>query len=77
MLSPDASDDDLARVRTVWAPVGDGADAVCGNFTSEQGPDVVERMYPPETLPRLQAVKQQWDPGNLFRRNHNITPSRE
>ena len=76
MLPPDASDDDLARVRDVWAGVGEDADAVCGNFTSEQGPDVVERMYPPETLARLRGVKQRWDPGNLFRRNHNITPAR-
>jgi FAD/FMN-containing dehydrogenase len=75
MLPPDASDDDLTRVREVWARVGEDADAVCGNFTSEQGPDVVERMYPPETLARLRGVKQRWDPGNLFRRNHNITPA--
>ena len=75
MLPPDASDDDLARVREVWAGVGEGADAVCGNFTSEQGPAVVERMYPPETLARLRDVKQRWDPGNLLRRNHNITPA--
>jgi FAD/FMN-containing dehydrogenase len=32
-------------------------------------------MYPPATLERLRAVKAVWDPGNLFRRNHNIRPA--
>ncbi len=75
MFPPDAIDEEVARIRKVWAEVGTDADAVCGNFTSEQGPDVVARMYPPATLARLRAVKQRWDPGNLFRRNHNITPA--
>jgi FAD/FMN-containing dehydrogenase len=32
-------------------------------------------MYPPATLERLRAVKAEWDPENLFRRNHNIRPA--
>jgi hypothetical protein len=32
-------------------------------------------MYPPATLARLREVKRTWDPGNLFRRNHNILPA--
>lgn len=74
VLPPDASDAEAKAAGDLWAPVGEGADAVCGTFTRETGPDVVQRMYPPETLERLRAVKSTWDPGNLFRRNHNILP---
>ena len=27
-----------------------------------------------EKLERLRALKRTWDPGNLFRRNHNVAP---
>jgi FAD/FMN-containing dehydrogenase len=74
-LPPDASDEEVAGARDVWAPVGEGADAVCGTFTDESGPDLLARMYPPATLDRLRQVKGTWDPGNLFRRNHNIAPA--
>ena len=75
LLPPEASDEELARARQVWAVVGDAADAVCGTLTDSRDPEVVERMYPPATLARLRAVKAEWDPGNLFRRNHNIAPA--
>ncbi|NEA32666.1 FAD-binding protein [Streptomyces sp. SID13031] len=32
----------------------------------------VATIYPPETYHRLAAIKHQYDPGNLFARNHNI-----
>jgi FAD/FMN-containing dehydrogenase len=73
-LPPDASVEDVARAAHVWAPVGEGADAVCGTFTDETGPELLERMYPPATLARLRAAKRTWDPDNLSRRNHNIAP---
>ena len=75
VLPPEASDEEVARARQVWAVVGDAADAVCGTLTDSRAPEVVERMYPPATLERLRAVKAVWDPGNLFRRNHNIRPA--
>ena len=42
------------------------------NFTSEPGQDKV--AYPPDTYGRLVAVKDRYDPTNLFRRNQNIRP---
>jgi FAD/FMN-containing dehydrogenase len=74
-LPPDATADDLEQAAAAWAAVGKDADALCGTFTDETGPELLERMYPPETLDRLRQVKRTWDPGNLFRRNHNIPPA--
>ncbi|HWI33834.1 MAG TPA: FAD-binding oxidoreductase [Lapillicoccus sp.] len=73
-LPPDATDDVVARAADAWAPVGDGAEAICGTFTDHTDPRLVDRMYPPATLQRLRALKTVWDPGNLFRRNHNVPP---
>ena len=45
------------------------------NFTSEPGQDKVRAAYPPDTYARLVAVKDRYDPANLFRLNQNIHPS--
>ena len=31
-------------------------------------------VYPPWTQASLRAVKAQWDPTNVFRSNHNVSP---
>ncbi len=58
-----------------------GADAiealgtgVYGNFHPTTDRTVVERMYPPATMRRLSTVKREWDPHNVFSRNHNVVP---
>jgi FAD/FMN-containing dehydrogenase len=45
------------------------------NFVNDEGPERVRAAYPGATWDRLAAVKAQYDPGNLFRRNHNIPPA--
>jgi FAD/FMN-containing dehydrogenase len=51
--------------------VGSGTGYV--NFTGE--PDQVASSYPSATYERLVAVKDRYDPGNVFRLNQNIRPS--
>ena len=44
------------------------------NFLATDAPDAVRAAYPGRTWERLVAIKRRYDPTNLFRRNHNITP---
>jgi hypothetical protein len=45
------------------------------NGLADEGSGGVERAYLQGTLTRLRALKQRHDPDNVFRGNHNITPS--
>jgi FAD/FMN-containing dehydrogenase len=49
-----------------------------GAYTGFLGPTTaadVAAAYPAATYQRLAGVKQKYDPGNVFRRNHNIRPA--
>jgi FAD/FMN-containing dehydrogenase len=72
-------DDDKAR-RQAWvdelsAALHDGDDAAYVNFVGDEGDARVRAAYPGTTWDRLRAVKAQYDPTNLFRRNQNIPPA--
>jgi FAD/FMN-containing dehydrogenase len=45
------------------------------NFIGDEGAGRVEAAYGTERYRRLQAIKDEWDPGNLFRHNQNIPPT--
>jgi FAD/FMN-containing dehydrogenase len=45
------------------------------NFIGDEGPGRVEAAFGPEKFAKLQALKDKWDPTNLFRHNQNIPPS--
>lgn len=45
------------------------------NFIGDEGAGRVEAAFGVEKYARLQALKDQWDPSNLFRHNQNIPPS--
>jgi FAD/FMN-containing dehydrogenase len=49
------------------------------NFISADStdPTEVEKAYSPAGLERLRAMKDRYDPDNVFRMNHNIRPSIE
>jgi hypothetical protein len=45
------------------------------NFLGDEGVERVRAAYPGETWDRLVAIKQRYDPSNLFRLNQNIPPT--
>jgi FAD/FMN-containing dehydrogenase len=73
--TPTADGFDAARdwARAVPGSLGSGPAYV--NFTGEGGADRVRASYPPATYQRLVAVKDRYDPDNLFHLNQNIEPS--
>jgi FAD/FMN-containing dehydrogenase len=52
----------------------DGA-ATYVNFMGAEDPDAVRGAYPASTYARLRELKRRYDPGNVFRANHNIRPA--
>lgn len=64
----------VARTWDRLAPHVSGAYA---NFLGGATAADVAAVYPEETARRLAAVKAQYDPRNLFARNHNIAPQLE
>ncbi len=47
------------------------------NFLTDEGEDGVRSAYGADKFDRLVALKDEYDPCNLFRLNQNIRPSRE
>jgi len=47
------------------------------NFIGDEGLTRVEAAFGRERFERLQAIKDVWDPGNVFRHNQNIPPTSE
>jgi FAD/FMN-containing dehydrogenase len=46
------------------------------NFLSSEGEDRVQAAYGTEKFARLRALKDRYDPSNLFHLNQNIPPSK-
>ena len=68
-------DTERQRLREAWGALEVRGAGVYGNFTTTTDAAFASRIYPPETMKRLAAVKAQWDPRNLFSRNHNVVPA--
>jgi FAD/FMN-containing dehydrogenase len=61
--------------RSYWAALHPhSAKGAYVNFMMEEGEDRIRATYR-DNYPRLTHVKQDWDPGNIFRQNQNIPPA--
>jgi hypothetical protein len=69
------SEGHVAWARAGWEALRPHSAGVYVNFLSDEGGAGVETAYG-HRLKRLTALKDHWDPGNLFRMNANIPPTR-
>jgi FAD/FMN-containing dehydrogenase len=58
----------------IWERLAPHVNGAYANFLGSATEEDVAAIYPTQTHRRLAAVKRQYDPGNLFARNHNIRP---
>jgi FAD/FMN-containing dehydrogenase len=72
---PAEDSDRIAQARTAAARLAPYASGVYVNVLTDEGADGVRRAYPPAKLARLTALKDRYDPDNVFHLNQNIQPS--
>ncbi|MBA2682380.1 MAG: FAD-binding oxidoreductase [Ktedonobacteraceae bacterium] len=73
-FGPD-SIDDVSRTDRVWQALQPYADGVYVNFLADEGQQRIHEAYPSATYDRLVALKNRYDPTNLFHLNQNILPT--
>ena len=67
--------DRIAQARQSAARLAPFASGAYVNVLTDEGAAGVSRAYSPAKLARLTALKNSWDPSNVFHLNHNIPPS--
>jgi FAD/FMN-containing dehydrogenase len=72
---PATSAEHIGWTRGLWAAMQPFASGVYVNNLGAEGEGRVRAAYPPATYRRLVALKDEYDPANLFRCNQNIRPS--
>ena len=72
---PAEDDDRLAEARALAARLSAYGQGAYVNSLTDEPADVVRSAYGATTFDRLTAVKDHYDPGNVFHHNQNIPPS--
>ncbi|HVD15679.1 MAG TPA: BBE domain-containing protein, partial [Actinomycetota bacterium] len=65
----------IAAARRYGTAVEPFSSGVYVNDLADEGQAGIRRAYSPAKLARLAAVKDRYDPDNVFHLNHNIRPS--
>ncbi|MCD2444293.1 FAD-binding oxidoreductase [Agromyces sp. SYSU K20354] len=65
----------IERARTSAARLAPFASGAYVNVLTDEGAAGIRAAYPPAKLARLTALKDRWDPGNVFHLNQNIPPT--
>ena len=63
-----------SALEAIWGRLAPHVNGAYANFLASATEEDVAAIYPAQTYQRLAAVKRQYDPGNLFARNHNVRP---
>ena len=73
----DATDDEvnIRWARELWSAMQPFVSGVYVNYLGDQEADRIKSAYGPEKYERLVALKNKYDPTNLFRLNQNIPPT--
>ena len=72
----DAADEHISWARELGEAMEPySAKGIALNFVMDEGIERVRAAFGPDKYERLVALKDKYDPGNLFRRNQNIKPS--
>jgi hypothetical protein len=74
---PSQAEPNVAWTRDLWTALLPHAEGVYVNYLGVgEGDDRVRAAYGPTTYDRLVALKNTYDPANVFSMNQNIPPSR-
>ena len=71
---PEGFDEERQWTRDFWSALAPHHMGVYVNFLMDEGEERVREAYGAEKYDRLKALKQKYDPDNLFRLNQNIRP---
>ncbi len=76
-LDPGEDDARIGAARAYGAAMEPFASGMYVNTIADEGAAGVRRAYDDAKLARLAELKRRYDPDNVFRLNHNISPSRD
>jgi hypothetical protein len=71
-LTPTATEAEITESLKPWERIGKFGTGAYVQFFSTQDDKNLGLTYPSSVLPRLQQIKKQYDPDNLFHQNFNI-----
>jgi FAD/FMN-containing dehydrogenase len=71
---PHGFDEQRTWVRRSWEAFMPHASGTYVNFLNDEGSERIKSLYGAYRYARLQSLKREYDPQNLFRLNQNIPP---